>query len=522
MAELYLYLWYFVLFGFFGWISEVIYAACIEKKFVNRGFLNGPFCPIYGFGVVVIALCLRGIADNILLLFMGATVLTSILEFITGFVLEKVFHTKWWDYSESKFNFMGYICLSFSLLWGAACTFIVKLVLPALDSMISMIPGAVSVFCFIAIGGILVADMAVTVAALVGLNRQIKLLSKISGDIRTISDRMGEMLVDGVLDAEEKVEALELEKKRAELTRRHNELTKKYEEVLARTDVIKRRLLKAFPDLKKKRYESQQNELQGAILRFAENIETKRKRLVLETYEDSLPKNAERPFAYGLCFNKIFILFMVGNVVGCILETIWCLIVLGHFEMRVGLVYGPFIPVYGFGAVLITLCLYRFYKVRDLWLFLGSAVIGASFEYFASYFQELFLGTVSWDYSNTPFNIDGRTNLMYALIWGVLGLVWVKDIYPIISKTIQKIPKKIGNVLTISLVVFMLFDAVISVSAIVRNSERKEGKPPATEFGVYLDQQFPDDYMEFIYPHMQDAATGVENSGIVHEPADKK
>jgi uncharacterized membrane protein len=197
---------------------------------------------------------------------------------------------------------------------------------------------------------------------------------------------------------------------------------------------------------------------------------------------------------------------------GSVLETIWCLLVDHKLEVRVGLVYGPFIPVYGFGAVLITLCLYKFYKVRDLSLFLGSMVIGASFEYFASYFQEKILGTVSWDYTGTLLNIDGRTNLLYALIWGILGLIWVKDLYPLISKTIEKIPKKVGNIVTIALVAFMIFDCFISCAAVIRQNQRQEGIPPRTELGVYLDETFPDEYMKFIYPHMSRADSSPEET----------
>lgn len=516
-ANITTYLWYFLIFGFLGWVAEVIYAACIQKRFVNRGFLNGPFCPIYGFGVVIIAFCLQGFRDNLILLFLGSTVLTTVLEFMTGLILERIFHTKWWDYSKSKFNLMGYVCLSFSLLWGLACTAIVDGVLPLISALLTYIPQRVSLIVISLCFALLLADFIITVCALAGLNKQIRMLNEISEKMREVSDKLGHLISAGTTDAQNML--AEADKKRKELKNRHAELTLQYQRTLAATGIIKRRVLKAFPDLRRKKYEDQKDELQLAVKRlkeFTDDMEEKRRKLVLETYEDRLPKNQERPFGYGLCFNKIFILFMIGNVVGCVLETIWCLLVDHKFEMRVGMVYGPFIPVYGIGAVLITLCLYKFYKVRDLWLFLGSMIIGASFEYFASYFQEMILGTVSWDYTGTLLNIDGRTNLMYGLIWGVLGLIWVKDLYPMISKLIQKIPKKIGNIVTIALVAFMIYNAFMSCAAVIRQNERREGKPPRTEFGVYLDETFPDEYLEFIYPHMQNVETGVENSGARH------
>ena len=115
---LYLTLWIFFVYAFLGWCTEVGYAALRTGRFVNRGFLNGPVCPIYGFGMVIVLFTLEPLAENILLLFLGSVVLTSALEWITGLVLEKLFHQRWWDYSDEPFNVGGYICLRFSLMWG--------------------------------------------------------------------------------------------------------------------------------------------------------------------------------------------------------------------------------------------------------------------------------------------------------------------------------------------------------------------------------------------------------------------
>jgi uncharacterized membrane protein len=133
---------------------------------------------------------------------------------------------------------------------------------------------------------------------------------------------------------------------------------------------------------------------------------------------------------------------MLGSFIGTLLETLWALLLIGQIEVRVGMVYGPLIPVYGGGACFLTIILYKLYKLSDTLIFVISAVVGAGFEYFCSWFQETLFGTVSWDYSNTPLNLNGRTNLMYALIWGFLGLVWVRYLYPWASKFIEKMPKK--------------------------------------------------------------------------------
>lgn len=99
----------------------------------------------------------------------------------------------------------------------------------------------------------------------------------------------------------------------------------------------------------------------------------------------------ERPFAFGLCFTKLFYLFVIGSFFGTILETLWAFMIDGNFQVRVGLVYGPFIPVYGGGACFLTVVLYKLYKLNDTLIYVISAVVGASFEYFAHGFRKLFL-----------------------------------------------------------------------------------------------------------------------------------
>ena len=126
----------------------------------------------------------------------------------------------------------------------------------------------------------------------------------------------------------------------------------------------------------------------------------------------------------------------------------------------------------------------------------------------------MLFGTVSWDYSGTPFNIDGRTNLMFALIWGTLGLIWIKEIYPAMSRMIEKIPKRPGAILTILLVAFMLFDGFISCAALTRANERAEGIPATSSFQMFLDKHLDDNYLALVYPNMQK----VNEDGTKSEP----
>lgn len=121
---------YFMIYSFLGWCTEVIYYFKVEHKFVNRGFLYGPFCPIYGCGIILVVTLLDGYKDNLIILFISAFFLTSILEYITGYILEKLFKSKWWDYTDDPLNINGRVCLLYSILWGMACVFIIKVLHP--------------------------------------------------------------------------------------------------------------------------------------------------------------------------------------------------------------------------------------------------------------------------------------------------------------------------------------------------------------------------------------------------------
>lgn len=133
-------LWIFFVYALLGWCTEVSYAALVTGKFVNRGFLNGPVCPIYGFGAAIIFLCLEPLKQNLLLLFLGSVLLTSLLELAAGFVLEKLFHQRWWDYSDEPFNLGGYICLRFSIAWGLIGLFVVDLLHPTVMLLVRLLP----------------------------------------------------------------------------------------------------------------------------------------------------------------------------------------------------------------------------------------------------------------------------------------------------------------------------------------------------------------------------------------------
>ncbi len=209
-------------------------------------------------------------------------------------------------------------------------------------------------------------------------------------------------------------------------------------------------------------------------------------------------------FAYGINFYKLAWIFFLFSFVGCCLEMLWCYITQGFIECRQGLIYGPFTPIYGLGAVFITLLLYKIRHINAILIFFASAVIGGFFEYACSWAQQLIFGTVSWEYNASPFNLQGRTDLTYSICWGLLGMVYIKQTFPYLSRLIEKIPNTVGRWITWIFTAFLIFDILVSAAAVYRQNVRHQNIPPRNSIEIFLDQHYTDAYLKKIYPNMQD------------------
>ena len=207
-------------------------------------------------------------------------------------------------------------------------------------------------------------------------------------------------------------------------------------------------------------------------------------------------------FAKGLNGYKLLLVCFIGSFFGVIIEMLWCLVSRGYIESRAGLVYGPFNLLYGFGAVVLTVTLYKF-RNRGAWIsFLGGIIVGSVVEYVCSWGQEFVFGTRSWDYSKMPFNINGRICLLYSIFWGILGVLWIKNLYPRMAKLILKIPNRVGKICTWVLLAFFVVNTVMSGIALTRWSQRNAGIPAANTFWQTIDERFPDERMEKVYANM--------------------
>lgn len=238
---------YFIIYAFFGWCLEVVYQAVEHGEFINRGFLNGPYCPIYGFGVILVCGALDPIKGNIIVLYFGAVIMTTTLEFITGFLLEKIFRQKWWDYTNERFNLKGYICLKFSLLWGVACLVTVRLIHPLVTAFLEKMPPKLGLILLSVILIGFLSDAIITVCAIIHIRNKLIITERISADMRKLSDAAGERIFSGVEYVMDK--KTELDNKNAELRQKLDGLADKYKKLSEERDITLKRISKAFPKL---------------------------------------------------------------------------------------------------------------------------------------------------------------------------------------------------------------------------------------------------------------------------------
>lgn len=241
--------WIFLIYGFVGWCTEVIFAAVNSGKFVNRGFLNGPICPIYGFGILAVVRLLKPFGNNILLLFVGSVLITSGLEYITGFLLEKLFHQKWWDYSDVPFNIQGYICLKFSLLWGLACMFTVEIIHPLVIKFIHLLPSTLSTILCAVFLSAAITDFILTLINVLKLPKKLHTIIELEKALNSVSENIGEKLSTRAISFNSRAEELKLkgESDREALKDKYNKLTSK-------SNFVHKRIIKAFPNIKNGQY----------------------------------------------------------------------------------------------------------------------------------------------------------------------------------------------------------------------------------------------------------------------------
>ncbi len=243
----------FFVYSFFGWCTEVIFSAIRLRSFVNRGFLNGPICPIYGFGIVTVILILYEYQYNAIKLYCTSVVIATLLEWITGLLLEKLFHHRWWDYSNQPFNIQGHICLVFSLAWGVACVIVINYFHPVIIKFIQCIPNRFNTIVIAELMCIFIADIYITVYEIFELNIRLKKMQMIADEMERLSANIGENLSKGVITTiNKKNEAKQ-------------KIEEKYMVQIENLSYTNKRLLRAFPKMQSLKYKKQLQTLKEYI-----------------------------------------------------------------------------------------------------------------------------------------------------------------------------------------------------------------------------------------------------------------
>lgn len=211
----------------------------------------------------------------------------------------------------------------------------------------------------------------------------------------------------------------------------------------------------------------------------------------------------QKSFAHGLNFYKIAWIFIFFSIAGFLLETGWSYLYHGEIQSRKSLIFGPFSIIYGVGAVLLAFIINWLHVKRLISVFAIASIGGAMFEFMCSVIQELIFGTVSWDYGNKPYSIMGRTNLIFAVVWGALSVLAVSKVFPYLDHAVEMIPNNPGILITRLLVLFLVFDLFISATAVKRQTNRHMGIEAGNVYEQFLDKEYPDEVMDKIYVNMR-------------------
>jgi uncharacterized membrane protein len=266
----YIALEYFLVYSFLGWCTEVAYQAVKRGQIINRGFLNGPVCPIYGFGVLAVFRMLEAAGEgdlhvqNAFMVFIFGVVLATAIELFGGWALDKLFHARWWDYSDQPFNLHGYICLEFSIIWGLGILLVVRGVSPAVTHALSLVHERVGWVLIVIFMAVFVADLIISVLVMTGLNKRMAEIDEMREKMRVVSNDLSERIGTRAIDTAQHIDEAKVQASLAKTEAKSRVDQKREEYEARRRDLIEKirasrhfgagRLLRAFPEMKHRDY----------------------------------------------------------------------------------------------------------------------------------------------------------------------------------------------------------------------------------------------------------------------------
>ncbi len=244
--------YYFIFWSVFGWCLETVVRTIETGEFEPRGFLNGPICPIYGFGVISMILISKPIIDNIILLYFVSVIICSLLELTVGILLEKLFDGKWWDYSTYKFNYKGIISLKISLLWGLGCVIVLKFIHPFLNNTVEHIPHSFGNIMAIFAFSIIIIDLICSILEVIELKNKLRQLDNLAKVLRKTSDTIGGNISKKVLTIKDNIEPSNIKEN---LSYEISNIKEKYEYLTEQIINSKHiRIIRSFPYISSNKY----------------------------------------------------------------------------------------------------------------------------------------------------------------------------------------------------------------------------------------------------------------------------
>lgn len=245
---------YFFIYSIIGWFAEIIYCRLYDGKWSSRGFFYGPYCPIYGFGAIAIILLLSPFSKNPLLIFLLGAILTSILEYATSFIMEKLFNAKWWDYSKYKYNINGRVCLLNALEFGFLGIILIYIFHPNITKVINLIPQDIIYILDVIILVILAIDLTATLNSLLNFKEKLKTLNELAEKLKeTNSGKLSELTI-------------------------YKELGELRQKLLLKRAGIGKRFIEAFPNLDFKNLNNQLQAFKLDIKKYQEEKKEKKRK----------------------------------------------------------------------------------------------------------------------------------------------------------------------------------------------------------------------------------------------------
>ncbi|WP_164845581.1 putative ABC transporter permease [Anaerosphaera multitolerans] len=235
------YLFLFFIFSFLGWAVEVLFIFIVHNRYVNTGTLNGPICPIYGFGLLFVLKFIYGL-NNVFLIFLGSALIATVVELIGGLLLYQILHKRWWDYSNIPFNYKGYICLRYSLFWGLGGTFVCYFLMPVILKLNSLLWNLTYLYYALtfAFTTVFIIDVVSSFLSIFKLRSKYAEINNIARELRHLGDEISRRLVDNVPDLDINKEELKFEYLR---------IKEKYKNLLERELPKEKRFFDKFPNL---------------------------------------------------------------------------------------------------------------------------------------------------------------------------------------------------------------------------------------------------------------------------------